>query len=124
MIYNIYIYIYIHAFNTHHNDNTNQFISNTCYDTYIYIYIIYIYIYIYIKIVDVTPYMIAYNCITANLCTNVMDFRGFDSNTILILRGGIPRLIWDVPESLSQAILVGIMLAGRLGVSYLLKYLR
>ena len=30
--------------------------------------------------------------ITANL-TNIVDFRGFDSSTILISRGGIPRPI-------------------------------
>ena len=33
--------------------------------------------------------------ITANLPTNIMDFRGFDSSIILILRGGIPRPIGD-----------------------------
>ena len=33
-------------------------------------------------------------------------------------RSGIPRPIRDFPESLSQAILVGIMLVGRLGVWY------
>ena len=27
----------------------------------------------------------------ANLPTNIVDFRGFDSSTILISRGGIPR---------------------------------
>ena len=45
-----------------------------------------------------------------------MDFGGFDSNIILILRGGILMSIGDFPESLSQAILVGIILVGRLGV--------
>ena len=45
-----------------------------------------------------------------------MDFGGFDSSMILILRGGIPRPTADFPESLSQAILVGIVLVGRLGV--------
>ena len=45
-----------------------------------------------------------------------MDFRGFDSSMILILRGGIPRPIGNFPESLSQAIVVGIMLVGRFGV--------
>ena len=45
-----------------------------------------------------------------------MDVRGFDSSIILILRGGIPRPIGDFPESLSQAISVGIMFVGRLGV--------
>ena len=45
-----------------------------------------------------------------------MDFKGFDSSGILILRGGIPRPIGNSPESLSQAILVGIILVGRSGV--------
>ena len=43
---------------------------------------------------------------TANLPTNIMDCRGFDSSITLILRGG-----GEFPESSSQAILVG-----RLGV--------
>ena len=51
----------------------------------------------------------------ANLRTNIMDFRGFDSRIISIIRGGILMSIGDFPESLSQAILVGIMLVGRLG---------
>ena len=42
-------------------------------------------------------------CSTANLPTNIMDFRGFDSSMILILRGGIPRPIGNFPESLTQA---------------------
>ena len=54
--------------------------------------------------------------LTANIRTNIMDFRGFDSSRILKLRGGIPRAIGDFPESLSQAILVGIMLVGRFSV--------
>ena len=54
-------------------------------------------------------------CFTANLPTNIVDFRAFDSSTILILRGGILRSIGNFPESLSQAILVGIRLVGRLG---------
>ena len=54
--------------------------------------------------------------IYANLRTYLMDFRGFDSIIILILRGGILMSIGNFPESSSQAILVGIMLVGRLGV--------
>ena len=46
-----------------------------------------------------------------------MDFRGFDSSIILILRGGIPRPLGTLPESLSQAILVGIILVGRLSAA-------
>ena len=53
---------------------------------------------------------------TANLRTKIMDFRGFDSNIILILRGGILISKGDFPESLSQEILVGVMLVGRSGV--------
>ena len=56
---------------------------------------------------------------TPNLPTNIVGFRGFDSSVILILRGGIPMPIGsprDFPESLTQAMLVGTMLVGRLGV--------
>ena len=38
--------------------------------------------------------------VTANLRTNIVDFRGFDSSTILILRGGILISIGDFPEML------------------------
>ena len=60
-----------------------------------------------------------YNCLsrTANLPTNNLNFRGLDSSTILNLRGGMPRPIGNFPESLTQAILVDVMLVvGRLGV--------
>ena len=53
---------------------------------------------------------------TANHRTNIKGFRGFDSSIILSLRGRILMYIGDFPESLSQAILVWIMLVGRLGV--------
>ena len=53
---------------------------------------------------------------TANLRTKILDFRGFDASIILILRGGILMSIEDFPECFSQAILVGRMLVGRLGV--------
>ena len=53
---------------------------------------------------------------TANLRPNIAAFRGFDSSTILIPRGGILASTGDLPESLSQDILVGVMLVGRLGV--------
>ena len=43
---------------------------------------------------------------TPNLPTTIVDFRGFDSNIILILRGGILRPIADFLESLSQTMLV------------------
>ena len=55
---------------------------------------LYIYIYIYIP-------------------TNIMDLRVFDSSIILCLRGGIPRPMGNSPESLSQAILVGIIHVSR-----------
>ena len=49
---------------------------------------------------------------TPNPPTNIVGFRGFDPNIILIVRGGIPRPMWNFPESLSQAMLVGVMLVG------------
>ena len=52
----------------------------------------------------------------AYLRTKILDFGGFDSSRILILRGGILMSMWNFPESLSQGILVGIILVGRLGV--------
>ena len=54
---------------------------------------------------------------TANLRTKITDCRGFYSSIILMLRGGIPRPIGNFSESLSQAILVGIILVGRLGIA-------
>ena len=57
---------------------------------------------------------------TANPRTNIMDFRWFDSSIILILRGGIRRPIGNFLESLSQAMLVGVMLVGRLGACFIL----
>ena len=52
----------------------------------------------------------------------ILDFRGFDSNIILILRAGILMPIGTFPEVLSKQILVGIILVGRLGVSLLRPY--
>ena len=61
----------------------------------------------------------SFDC-TGNLRTKILDFRGFDPNIILIVRGGILMPIGDFPESLSQGILVGMILLGRLGVALLL----
>ena len=52
----------------------------------------------------------------ADLRTKILDFRGLDSSRILSLRGGILISIGDFPGSLSQRILAGIILVGRLGV--------
>ena len=51
--------------------------------------------------------------------TKILDLGGFDSSINLNrkVRGGDPRHIGDFPESLSQGILVGIILVGRLGVA-------
>ena len=51
----------------------------------------------------------------ANLHTNIMVLRGFDSSIILILRREVPRPMGDFSESLIRAILEGVMLVGRLG---------
>ena len=58
---------------------------------------------------------------TPNLPTNIVDFRGFESNIIFMLRGGIPRPTGDFLEIVSQAMLVGIMKVGRLGVTLVLN---
>ena len=50
--------------------------------------------------------------VTPNLPTNIVGFRRFDSSIILNLRDGIPRPIGNFLESLSQAMLVGVMLVG------------
>ena len=52
----------------------------------------------------------------ANLRTKILDFRGFDSSRILILRSGIPMSRGDFPEALNQLILVWVILVGRLKV--------
>ena len=62
--------------------------------------------------------------VTANLCTKIPGFRGFDSSRILILRGGILMSIGNFSESLSQQIFVGIILVGRLGVAALVAVQR
>ena len=54
--------------------------------------------------------------LTVNLRTKILDFRGFYTSIILSLRRGILMSIGKFPESLSQQILVGIILVGRLGV--------
>ena len=54
---------------------------------------------------------------TANLRSKILDFRGFDSIRILILRVGILMSIGDFPEMLSQQTLVGVILVGTLGVA-------
>ena len=55
-------------------------------------------------------------CVYVIVPTNIVVFRGFDSSIILNLRVGILMSVGDSPESLSQAILVVIMLLGGLGV--------
>ena len=60
-----------------------------------------------------------YHCLrlsllTINFPTNTMDFRGLDSGVISSTRGGTPGPTGNWPQSLSQAILVGVMLVGKL----------
>ena len=52
--------------------------------------------------------------VTANLCTKILDFRGFDSSRILTSRCGTLMSAGNFLASLSDAILVGTILAGRL----------
>ena len=44
---------------------------------------------------------------TANLRTTILHIRGYDSNPVSSLRGGIIMSIESVPECLSQRMLVG-----------------
>ena len=60
---------------------------------------------------------------THNLPTNIADFRGFYSSIILIIRGGILVSIGIFLESLSQAMLVGVVLVVRLCV-YIYIYIQ
>ena len=55
--------------------------------------------------------------LTVNLRTKILAFRGFDSSRILIVRGGFLMSIGNSHEIVSQAILAGIILVGRLGVA-------
>ena len=48
--------------------------------------------------------------------TKILDFGGFDSSIILDLSGGALKCLGNSPEVLSQRIVVGIILVGRLGV--------
>ena len=50
-------------------------------------------------------------------------FRRFDSGILLILRVGIIMSTRNIPEGLSQAILVGIILVGRLAAAYIYIYI-
>ena len=52
---------------------------------------------------------------TANLRTKILDFGGFDSGIILIVKGWNSQAPKEFPGSLTQAILVGKMPIGRLG---------
>ena len=61
---------------------------------------------------------------TPSLPTNIVGFRGFDSSITLCLTGDISRLVGDFPESLSQAMWLGVMLVGRLGVLALTLFVR
>ena len=53
---------------------------------------------------------------TANLRTTILDFRGFDSSRILILRGGIPMPTGIFLDISSQLNLVEVIMVRRLDV--------
>ena len=94
-------------------------LATLCIYIYIYTYM-YIHIYMYMMCIMIVTIgkSVEDECdrATANLLTNILDFRGFDSSKILILWVGIPRSIGNSPEVLSRRILVGIVFAGRSGV--------
>ena len=117
--------------NHKHNNNDNKFLSaiadvaghrahlssgdrDSSRLIHIYIYI-YIYICLIIYMIDIERDGDKSEQHAPHPPTNMVDFRGFDSSTISILRGGILMSIGNLPESLSPAMLVGMMLVGRLG---------
>ena len=55
---------------------------------------------------------------TDSLRNKTLDFREFDSSRILMLRGGIIMSIGIFRELVSQEVLVGIILVGKLGVLF------
>ena len=55
---------------------------------------------------DMLPSHLPFTPHTANLRTKILDFRRFDSNRILIVRGGILGSIGDFPEIPNQRTLV------------------
>ena len=88
---------------------------------YIYIYTYtYIYIYIYIHNNSFSFSLWLASRLPRRRAEGAPAARGdvCDSSVMLIQRGGIPRSIGDLPESLSRAMLVGTMLVGRLGVAH------
>ena len=50
--------------------------------------------------------------------TKILDFGGFDSSRILVLRGGTLMSTGNFLEGLSQGVLAGIILVGRLGAKH------
>ena len=120
----MYIYIYIYTHNiyiyTHICIYTCMYAARgyihvciyTCMYTYMYIYI-YIYITLPSSLGQARRRRVTH---TANLHAKILDFGGFDSNRILMLRGGILMSVGILLEVLNQRILVGIILVGRLGV--------
>ena len=52
---------------------------------------------------------------TADLRTKILDFRGFDSSRILILRGGIPRPTGQFPGNLESTNLSREILSREIG---------
>ena len=59
--------------------------------------------------------------LTASLRNKILDVRGLDSSIILMLRVGILMSIGNFMEILSQRILAGIILVGRLGAAHLVR---
>ena len=93
---------------------------------YIYIYthtcVLHVCIYIYRERERYSILLLCYfspkaHAYTPNLPANIVDVRGFDTRRILPSRAGILMSIGNLPESLSQAMLAGIMSVGGLGVA-------
>ena len=122
----VYIYIYTHLYMYIYRERyrEREIERDQCIDTCICVYIytsLYIYIYIcsiasvgvpaavHVKLAHDGAHALAGQIVssrqlaaTANLRTKILNFRGFDSSIILILRGGILMSIENLPECLRQ----------------------
>ena len=111
----LYLYIYVCVY------------MYMCIYIYIYIYVyiyIYIYICIHILIINNKPWTLPFGRTQyvpwerrASMGrSEILDFGGLVSSRVLTSRGGTLRSMGNFPETLSQRILAGIILVGRLGV--------
>ena len=115
------IYIYIHREREKERDYRERDIYREREKDIIADMYIYIYVYMYREREIEREREIRCMFTATNLRTKILEFRGLDSSRILMLRGEILGSIGNFPGNLSQQILVGILLVGRLGAALVLS---